>query len=85
MSEIIKAPFTEDQVKKLNEYQRSGKFHPFTGIGQPRIINKLQPAMERTRAICPNNCLLIATVDGWCCPCNDDNCNQNWAWKFMSE
>ena len=28
--EIIKAPFTEEQVKYLNEYQKSGRFHPFT-------------------------------------------------------
>lgn len=28
--EQIKAPFTKDQVDKLNEYQKQGMFHPFT-------------------------------------------------------
>lgn len=26
----IKAPFTDDQVKHLNEYQNNDRFHPFT-------------------------------------------------------
>ncbi len=30
--EIIKVPFTADQVDKLNRYQRQGKMHPFTCI-----------------------------------------------------
>lgn len=31
---MIKSPFTEDQVKNLNDYQQSGVFHPFT-CGNP--------------------------------------------------
>lgn len=27
---IVKAPFTPEQVKSLNDYQDSGVFHPFT-------------------------------------------------------
>ena len=27
---MVQAPFTEDQVCSLNEYQKAGKFHPFT-------------------------------------------------------
>ena len=27
---MIHAPFTEDQVESLNEYQKSGVFHEFT-------------------------------------------------------
>ncbi len=34
MADQIQAPFTEDQVKSLNEYQPSGVFHPFTCGGK---------------------------------------------------
>ena len=27
----IQAPWSEDQVKSLNSYQKANKFHPFTG------------------------------------------------------
>ena len=27
---IMKTPWTEEQVQKLNEYQQKGQFHPFT-------------------------------------------------------
>jgi hypothetical protein len=30
MTEHLKTPWTEQQVAALNEYQRSGRFHPFT-------------------------------------------------------
>jgi len=30
MSKIIKAPFTDDEVNNLNDYQVSGIFHEFT-------------------------------------------------------
>ena len=30
MSERVDAPFSEDQVRSLNEYQKSGVFHEFT-------------------------------------------------------
>ena len=26
----VKAPFTDDQVRSINAYQKSGAFHPFT-------------------------------------------------------
>jgi hypothetical protein len=83
MSNKIKAPFTAEQVEALNKYQRSGAFHPYTCIGKPRIINKLQPAMERTRELCPNDGLLIATEAGWVCPCG--KCTQDWAHEFMTK
>jgi hypothetical protein len=30
VGEQIKAPWTQEQVESLNEYQRSGVMHPFT-------------------------------------------------------
>jgi hypothetical protein len=31
---MIKAPYTKDQVKRLNQYQSNGYFHPFTCGGK---------------------------------------------------
>lgn len=45
----IYAPWTDEQVKALNEYQHAGKGHPFTG---PRNKDG-------------SECILIATKDGW--------------------
>jgi len=74
MTDIIKAPFTDEQVIKLNEYQHAGKFHPFTGI----------PKDMGSRRDCPDaECLLKATNAGWVCPCGDYT--QDWAWEFMTK
>lgn len=32
MSEVSHAPWTEDQISSLNDYQASGRFHPFTCV-----------------------------------------------------
>ena len=51
--EQIKAPFTDEQVKNLNEFQHCG-FHEFTcgGAGHPIDTDNV----------------LIATNNGWHCP-----------------
>ncbi len=67
----IKAPFTEDQVKKLNDYQQGEKYHPFTCCGEYGCSRSL------------NNGILIATTEGWICPCGQYK--QNWAHKYMTE
>lgn len=51
--EKIKAPFTDEQVKNLNEFQACG-FHEFT-CG----------SADHTQETCG---VLIATTDGWHCP-----------------
>lgn len=68
----IKAPFTSEQVKRLNAFQKSGLFHPFT-CGNP----------ERTDENHPDRGILVATRGGWVCP----NCyyTQDWAHAFMVE
>jgi len=73
MDDIIKAPFTKEQVKKLNEYQMSGCFHPFTCCGHDGCVRDEDN----------NYGLLIATEDGWVCPCG--KWKQDWAHKFMSK
>lgn len=74
--EEIKAPFTDEQVKNLNDYQTTGRFHPFTCCSPEEII-------ECTRANGTSEGLLVATNDGWICPCG--KYTQNWAHKFMTE
>ena len=74
--EKINAPFTDEQVEKLNEFQNEGKMHPFTCCS-PSNINK---CMRRKRV---NEGLLIATNEGWVCPCG--KIKQSWAWAFMAE
>lgn len=37
---MIKAPFTPDQVLRLNQFQHNGNFHPFTcgGCNNPDVL-----------------------------------------------
>jgi hypothetical protein len=49
---IIKAPFTEEQVKNLEHWQKSGFVHPFTCAKQGG----------------GKHALLIPSKDGWLCP-----------------
>jgi hypothetical protein len=53
MENQIFAPFTDEQVKGLNEYQKSGVFHEFTCGNDKHPFGK-----ENT---------LIATKNGWIC------------------
>jgi hypothetical protein len=72
MSQIIKAPFTEEQVLALNEYQHLGIVHPFT-CGLEGCKKSEQE----------NDGVLIATEQGWICPCG--KYKQDWAHAFMAE
>lgn len=69
---MIKAPFTEEQVKILNEYQH-GKWHGFTCRGHDDCIRKDQK----------DEGLLIATTEGMVCPCGDYK--QDWAYAAMAD
>lgn len=64
--------FSPDEVVRLDHYQRSGHFHPFTcenrGDGNHRDMGGDLGA-------------LIPTVRGWICPFCDYT--QNWAHGFM--
>lgn len=68
----IQSPWTQEQVDALNRWQQGQWVHPFTclnrGDGKHRhIFNDLGT--------------LIATENGWMCPCCDYT--QNWAHDFM--
>lgn len=88
ISETKSAPFTQEEVDALNDYQSKGKFHPFTCCGG----NKNTPNCFRIKdasELDPNisyadsEGILKATKDGWVCPCGEYT--QNWAHSFMSE
>lgn len=128
--EKITAPFTEEQVKNLNDYQKSGEFHPFTccsdensssckrrasgdlrwkkekeylakGIDwlkqqikelndplyNSEILVDWQMASVLASRDIPytdeNEGVLVATTEGWVCPCGEYK--QNWAHAFMAE
>lgn len=72
--EKIVTPFTDEQVKKLNEYQQKGQFHPFTccSSGDEKICERRNGKSEG---------LLIATNEGFVCPCGQHK--QGWAHEFM--
>jgi len=76
------APFTPEQVEALNKYQKSGAFHPFTcGISSlPVRSYKPNPNCEKSNN---GEGILIATAEGWICPCG--NYKQNWAHAFMAD
>lgn len=76
-NKIIKAPFTDEQVKTLNEYQKCGMMHPFTCCSPEDI-----PECLRTKGG-PHEGLLVATTEGWVCPCG--KYKQDWAHEFMAD
>lgn len=87
MGNKIFAPFTEEQVKKLQAWQNYGEgdpvningftvripIHPFTCCSHE--------GCERLKQ--PNEGALIPTTDGWVCPCG--KYTQNWCHDFMVE
>jgi len=128
----INAPFTEEQVNNLNDYQKSGMFHPFTCCSHEssttckrRLSNEARYKKEQEylkqdiewlkqevgkinadyaidvyaidwknwqlanilAAIDipftnENEGLLVATTEGWVCPCGEYK--QDWAHEFMA-
>lgn len=75
MGEVSKAqaPFTEAQVRSLNDYQVSGVMHPFT----------CGPCRDRLGIREGNDRLLVATPEGWICPTCDYT--QDWCWAWMAD
>jgi hypothetical protein len=72
--ERIYAPFTDEQVEKLNRFQSTKSIHPFTCC-TPSEIRECQRRLRRNEGI------LIATNDGWVCPCGEYV--QDWAYAGM--
>lgn len=72
MTDLIRAPWTSEQVDALNRFQREGGMHPFTCGG------------DHT----PASPVLVAWEDGWHCPePYGEPCDyrQDWAHAFMAD
>lgn len=72
MTNVIRAPWTPEQVAALNDFQHGGWMHPFTCGG------------EHT----PGSPVLIAREDGWhCSDPYGEGCDyvQDWAHAFMAD
>lgn len=65
---MIEPPWTDEQVRNLNAYQASGRFHPFT-------------CGNRDTGHEPND-VLVADNLGWGCP--KCSYRQTWAHEFMA-
>lgn len=68
----VSAPFSEDQVLSLNEFQQSNFVHPFT-CGSGHRTDEAH-GEERGR--------LLATTAGWVCP--PCGYTQDWAHDWMA-
>jgi hypothetical protein len=80
--EQIERPWSDEQVAKLNAYQRAGRFHPFT-CGNDRSDEAHQKYADRHNE--PDLGLLVATNDGWRCPVPGCGYTQTWAHAFMAQ
>lgn len=67
-SPIIRAPWSEQQVKALNESQQNPLFHPYTCGNEDKALSH-----ERGG-------ILVATAEGWVCL--ECDYRQNWAYLF---
>ena len=66
----IVAPFSSEQVEALNKYQANDLVHEYT-------------CGAEDRSQCPSGGTLIATPDGWVCPCG--KYTQRWAWNPLRD
>lgn len=67
IEKTILAPWTDEQVTSLNEFQTMGFMHPFTC----RVGSSHGPGY------------LLATTNGWQCTEKNCDYNQTWAHAFM--
>lgn len=58
------SPWTDEEIKDLNDYQKHGLFHPYT-------CDRKAPECEvnQTPRDFSKDGVLIATKEGWVCPC----------------
>lgn len=79
----ISAPFTDDEVRKINEWQRQGKFHPFTCCSPDDIEECSRKGKEVNGEYIEGSTsgILVATNDGMICPCG--KYTQDWVYSYM--
>jgi hypothetical protein len=71
MAQENKVIFTEEQVSELNRYQEERQFHPYTCCSGGENTPNCQRRSGKNEGI------LIATTEGWVCPCGEYK--QYWA------
>lgn len=76
----ISAPFTPEEVRELNDHQQKGSFHPFTCCS-PEYVDGCTRKNKTGKSIMLDEGTLVATTEGWVCPCG--GYVQNWAYRFM--
>lgn len=69
---IVKAPFTQEQIDNINDYQKGGRFHPFTCMSYNNCKREENKWGE-----------LVATRDGLVCPCG--KYKQDWVHDMMTQ
>jgi hypothetical protein len=75
----MKAPWTEEQVTKLNDFQKNRSYHPFTcGGDRGDEAHRIHATINGEE----DWGILIATKDGWVCPVCDYK--QDWALDWMA-
>ena len=65
MKKTNKTPWSQEIVDGLNKHQQSGAIHPYTcGRNHPEceVVNRKDGEWEKDG-------VLIATTEGWVCPC----------------
>jgi len=78
---MLVAPWTDEQVEALNQFQASRRMHPFTcGSGNRTDAAQVEAVAQHGMN---DAVLLVATNDGWVCQACDYT--QTWAHGFMVE
>jgi hypothetical protein len=70
----MKAPWTEEQVGLLRQWQAAGFVHPYTCFSRGEGCNRSQREDDG---------VLIPTTEGWVCPCG--KYTQDWCHPIMLE
>lgn len=55
---------TDEEIEQLNNHQKSGKFHPYTCDRRASTCEVNEIPRDYAK-----DGVLIATKDGWVCPC----------------
>lgn len=80
----VTAPFTDEQVICINDYQKFGKFHPFTCCSPEEISECTRKRENHTEGEYEkNDGLLLASNNGLTCPCG--KYTQDWCYEFMAK
>jgi hypothetical protein len=75
------APFTEDEIKIINDSQDHGMVHPYTCCSPDKLAADCMRRNDSGSTFKENQGILIATKDGMICPCG--KYKQDWVYAGM--